>query len=115
LNPNAFAIPGFNRQGALGRNAARGFPLFQLDASLQRRIRFTNETRLELGIAAFNLLNNTNFANMSGSLGTLFSNGSFLPNEYFGRPTATFGGGSFTPFYLYGGARTIQLSAKFIF
>jgi Ca-activated chloride channel family protein len=115
LNPNAFTIADFNRQGNLQRNSLRGFPLFQIDTSLQRRVRFTNEMRLELAISAFNLLNNTNYADMSGNLGTLFSNGNFLENEYFGKTTAVFGSANFTPFYLYGGARTIQLSAKFVF
>jgi hypothetical protein len=65
LNPNAFSIPNGLRQGTLQRNSLRGFPLFQLDTSLQKRIRFTNEMRLELSINAYNLLNNTNFAEMS--------------------------------------------------
>jgi hypothetical protein len=115
LNPNAFSIPNASRQGTLERNSLRGFPLFQLDTSLQKRIRFTNEMRLELSINAYNLLNNTNFADMDGSLGTLVSNGNFQPNSYFGKATSTFGSANFTPFYLYGGARTIQLSAKFVF
>jgi Ca-activated chloride channel family protein len=115
LNPNAFTISQFNRQGSLKRNSLRGFPLFQLDTSLQRRIRFTNEMRLELAISAYNLLNNTNFADMSGNLGTLFPNGNFLENEYFGGATSVFGSANFTPFYLYGGARTVQFSAKFVF
>ncbi len=115
LNPNAFALPPAGAQGDLKRNSLRGFPLFQLDTSLQRRIRFTNEMRLELGISAFNVLNSTNFADMSGILGTQFANGSLLENEYFGRATSVFGSSNFTPFYLYGGARTIQLSAKFVF
>ncbi len=115
LNPNAFSIPGTNRQGTFSRNSLRGFALFQLDTSLQRRIRFNNEMRLELSINAFNLLNNTNFADVSGSLGTVGSNGTIQPNSYFGQTTSTFGSGNFTPFYLYGGARTIQLSAKFVF
>jgi hypothetical protein len=115
LNPNAFTIPPANAQGGLKRNSLRGFPLFQLDTSLQRRIRFTNEMRLELAVSAYNVLNNTNFADMSGSLGTVFQNGLLLENAYFGKTTSTFGSANFTPFYLYGGARTIQLSAKFIF
>ena len=116
LNTAAFTISGVEGQGGLKRNALlRGFPLFQLDTSLQRRIRFTNEMRLELGINVYNLMNNTNFADMSGNLGTRFQNGNFLPNEYFGKAASTFGGANFTPFYLYGGARTIQLSAKFVF
>ncbi len=115
LNPNAFAIPNTNRQGTLKRNSLRGFPLFQLDTSLQKRIRFTNEMRLELSINAYNLLNNTNFADMNANLGNLVSNGNFQPNSYFGKTNSTYGSANFTPFYLYGGARTIQFSARFVF
>jgi len=115
LNRSAFAIPNSDRQGTLARNALRGFGLFQLDASLQKRIRFTNEMRLEIAINAYNLLNNTNYADMSGNLGTQFSSGEFQPNYYFGRSLSTFGSANFTPFYLYGGARTVQLSAKLVF
>ncbi len=115
LNPNAFSILNANRQGNLERHSIRGFSLFQIDARLQRRIRLSGETSLQLSINAFNLLNNTNFADVGGSLGTQFSPTDFQPNNYFGQPTSTFGSGSFTPFYLYGGARTIQISAKFVF
>ena len=115
LNPNAFSIPDTDRQGNLKRNSLRGFSLFQVDASLQRKIRLSGETSLSLSINAFNLLNNTNFADVSGSLGTRFSPTAFQSNNYFGQPTSTFGSGSFTPFYLYGGARRLQISAKFVF
>ncbi|MBS1797627.1 MAG: TonB-dependent receptor [Acidobacteria bacterium] len=115
FDPAAFAVPAALRQGTLGRNSLRGFGLFQLDASLSRRIRLTSEMQFELGIKAYNLLNNTNFAEPDNSLGTVFPDGSFRPNPYFGRPTTTFGSGGFTPFYLYGGARTLQLSVKFVF
>ncbi len=119
INPAAFSIPaeGGERQGTLGRNALRGFPFFQLDMGLERRFSFGNESNLRLSMTVFNVLNRANFADMSGNLGTLAaaSNTNFLPNSYFGQTTSTFGSRSFTPFYLYGGARTIQLSAKFVF
>ncbi len=115
INPNAFSIPNEEQQGNLGRNSLRGFPFFQLDLGLQRRFVFTSSANLRLAINAFNLLNNTNFANMSGNLGTLVSNENFQPNAFFGKPVSLFGGSDFTPFYLYGGARTIQVSAKFSF
>lgn len=115
INPNAFAIPDEFRQGTLGRNALRGFPFFQIDASLQRHFKFSNETNFSLEVRAFNLLNKTNFSNMNGNLGTIFSDGSFVQNSYFGRAVTTVGSEDFTPFYLYGGARTIQISAKFVF
>jgi hypothetical protein len=115
LNPNAFAIPNVNRQGSLERNSLRGFSLFQLDASLQRQIRITSDVTLNLTVQSFNLLNTHNFADMSGNFGTQFSSGNFVPNSYFGKVVSTFGGENFTSFNLYGGARTVQFSAKFVF
>ena len=70
---------------------------------------------LNLTVQSFNLLNNHSFADMNGNIGTQFSNGNFVPNSYFGKPVSTFGSGNFTPFYLDGGARTVQVSAKFVF
>lgn len=115
INPNAFSIQTEERQGNLGRNALRGFPFFQLDLGLQKRFVFTGTRNLKLAVNAFNFLNNTNFADMSGNLGTLQSNENYLPNPFFGKPISLFGNGGFTPFYLYGGARTVQFSAKFSF
>lgn len=118
LNPNAFSIPTTARQGSLGRNALRGFPFFQMDLALQRRIKITNESHLRFSIEAFNLLNNRSLADTNGfpsQLATLFPNGAVVANSTFGQVTNVLGGNNFTPFYLYGGARNIQLSAKFVF
>jgi Ca-activated chloride channel homolog len=115
LNPAAFAVPAVLGQGSLGRNAFRGFPLFQVNAALEKRFKFGNETRLSIKAEALNLLNTVNYENMSGSLGTRFQDGTFLPNHYFGKTMATLGSDGFSQLYLYGGARTLQLSAKFIF
>ncbi|MEZ5426006.1 MAG: hypothetical protein R2747_07070 [Pyrinomonadaceae bacterium] len=115
INPAAFTIPNEDRQGYLGRNTLRGFPFFQLDASLFRRITLTRNVSLNLGVNAYNVLNRVNLADMSGNLGTRFSGGNFLTNTYFGRTTSTYGGNDFTPYYLYGGPRTIQFSVKIAF
>ncbi|MDQ3798819.1 MAG: VWA domain-containing protein [Acidobacteriota bacterium] len=121
INPAAFSIPvegGGERQGTLGRNALRGFPFFQLDLGLERRFRFGNESNLRLTMTILNVLNRANFADMSGNLGTLAADSGgnyFVANSYFGQATSTFGSRNFTPFYLYGGARTIQFSAKYVF
>ncbi len=115
INPNAFDISNPNEQGDLGRNALRGNSLFNLDFGLQRQFQLPNEMRLKLSLQAMNLLNTTNFADMENNLGTLDSNGNLVSNSFFGQTTSTLGSQSFTPFYLYGGSRTIQLSAKFEF
>jgi hypothetical protein len=115
LNPDAFRIPDTERQGSLGRNALRGFPFFQVNASLAKRFSFANERNLELKIEAINLLNSTNFADPSGNLGSQFGDAGFAPSRYFGQSVGTYGGQTFTPFYLYGGPRSLQMSAKFSF
>ena len=115
LNPDAFQVPDGGGQGSLSRNSLRGFPFFQLNASLSRKFRLASESTLELRVEAFNLLNNTNFADSDGNLGTLFPEPGFVPNHYFGQSLSTYGGRTFTPFYLYGGPRSVQLSAKFSF
>jgi Ca-activated chloride channel family protein len=115
FNPAAFSIPNADRQGTLERNALRGFPFVQTDLGVERHFRIGSESSLRLKMQVLNLLNNTNFADMNGNLGTRDADGSFVPDNYFGQTTSTFGGNSFTPFYLYGGARTIQFSAKFVF
>ena len=115
LNPAAFQLPAGEGNGSLGRNELRGFPFFQLDVSLSKTFRLASESNLELKIEAFNLLNNTNFSDSDGNLGALFADASFVPNHYFGQSLSTYGGRTFTPFYLYGGPRSVQVSAKFRF
>src|SRR5262249_52878950 len=41
INGSAFSTPPSDRQGTLGRNALRGFPLSQLDFSVRRKFEFT--------------------------------------------------------------------------
>jgi outer membrane receptor protein involved in Fe transport/uncharacterized protein YegL len=115
IDPAAFSIPAVLRQGSQERNSLRGFPLFQLNASLEKKFRLGSEASFRIKAEAFNVLNTVNYENMSGNLGTRFPDGTFLPNYYFGKTVASLGSGSYSPFYLYGGARTIQLSAKLVF
>lgn len=115
IDPAAFSIPAVLRQGSQERNSLRGFPAFQLNASLEKKFRLGSESSFRIKAEAFNVLNTVNHENMSGNLGTRFPDGTFLPNYYFGKTVASLGSGSYSPFYLYGGARTIQLSAKLVF
>jgi hypothetical protein len=115
INPAAFFVPPVLTQGTLARNAFRGFPLFQINTALEKRFKLGSETSLQIKAEALNILNTVNYENMSGSMGTRFQDGTFLPNYYFGKTMGTLGSDGFTPFYLYGGARTVQLSAKFVF
>jgi Ca-activated chloride channel family protein len=115
IDPAAFSVPTVLGQGSNERNSLRGFPLFQLNASLEKKFRLGGEASFRIKAEAINVLNTVNYENMSGNLGTRFPDGTFLPNYYFGKTVASLGSGSFTPLYLHGGARTIQLSAKLVF
>lgn len=123
INPSAFVVPSATRQGTLGRNSLRGFPLYQLDLSLRRKFNFTDRFGLQLRADAFNLFNHPNFEDPAGadtSLGSRFD--TFRPNMTFGQSLSARGrglwggpGSSFSPFYSAGGARTLQLSVRFDF
>jgi len=74
------------RQGNLGRNALRGFPVYELDLSVGRVFKVTQAIKLQLRADAFNLLNHPNFADPSGSLGVFRP--PLSPNSLFGVSTA---------------------------
>jgi Ca-activated chloride channel family protein len=114
LDPAAFAIPGDSRQGTIGRNAFRGHRFAQLDLGLSRDIVLRGESKLYLSVRVMNALNTVNLGEIDGRLGTLYRD-EFAANPYFGQTVSTLGSGDFSPFYLYGGPRTVQLSAKFSF
>jgi Carboxypeptidase regulatory-like domain/TonB dependent receptor len=118
LNPAAFVVPaGGARQGTLGRNTFRGTPLRQLDLALSRSFRFRANgyaPRIEVRIAAFNVLNVPNFGPPDGDL---FSVGFGRPTrsyaEALGTGTLTLGG--LVPIHQAGGPRAIQLGFRFRF
>jgi hypothetical protein len=62
INPAAFIVPTDSRQGTLGRNSLRGFPLYQIDLGLHRRFKLSELFSLQLQAEAFNLSNHPNFA-----------------------------------------------------
>ncbi|MFN2532694.1 MAG: TonB-dependent receptor domain-containing protein [Pyrinomonadaceae bacterium] len=116
----AFVIPPANshRQGTLGRNALRGFSVYQLDFALRRQFSFTEKLKVQFKCEMFNALNHPNFADPSGSLGT-----DGVPNAFFGLSTTMFGrslgsggvNGGLNPLYQIGGPRSIQLGLKILF
>jgi hypothetical protein len=85
FNPAAFAVPANGTWGNLGRNAARGPGMFEIDTSLQKRFRLTERLALNFRAGAYNLLNHPVYSNPSGSLGS-FSGG--VPSANFGRITS---------------------------
>ena len=114
----AFLPPVENRQGTLGRNALRGFPLHQVDFALRREFGLSERWKLQLRGEMFNLFNHPNFADPSGVL--LSGNSA---NTAFGKSPSMFGRslgsggllGGFSPLYQIGGPRSIQLVLKLSF
>jgi hypothetical protein len=109
LNPAAFAAPTDFRQGTLGRNAIRGFPMKQLDLSLRRQVNWGERLRVSLMAQGFNILNQPSFANPSAN------EGANLASPLFGLATRIvseggFGGGG--SFFRAGGSRSIQFGLR---
>lgn len=115
FNPEAFAIQdGFpGRQGTLGRNVMRGFPLRQLNLSVRREFPVADVARLQFRAEMFNVTNTPNFSDPTGAL---FS-------ADFGRSVRTLGrslgrggvNGGLNPLYQLGGSRSIQLALRMVF
>ncbi len=112
LNPKAFAVPPAGRQGTLGRNSLRGFPLSQLDFSLRRKFTLSEQFNLQLRADLFNAFNHPNFGTPVGLLSDpLFGQST----KMLGRELGGGGDGSLSPLYQIGGPRSIQLSLKLQF
>lgn len=114
LNRAAFSIPsGQTRNGTLGRNAARAFPLRQIDFTVRRTFTFGERWKLQFRAEFFNLLNHPNFG----------SPDPFLLNPLFGQSTQMFGrglglggvNGGLNPLYAVGGPRSTQLALRLVF
>jgi len=95
------------RQGTLGRNVLRGFPVYQLDMSLRRNFILTEQLNLQLRADAFNLFNHPNFADPIG----------VLPDANFGRSVQMLGTrlSGLSSLYQIGGPRSFQLALKLQF
>jgi hypothetical protein len=107
LNPVAFAQPAFGTFGDLGRNSIFGPGYWNLDFSLGKSTRLTESLNLQLRAEFFNIFNHPNFA---------LPNGSVTPGEGpIGTITQTPDVAQGNPGLGGGGARVIQLAAKFTF
>ena len=126
INAAAFSVPQELRQGTLGRNALRGFPLSQFNVALRRQFNFSESTSLTIGAEAYNVFNHPNFASPAGnevSLGTRFATSTPLQaNPTFGQSYTNAArnqwgppGSSFGVNYYAGGPRTMKLSVKLKF
>ncbi len=106
-----FLRPVVPRQGSLGRNALRGFPVWQLDLAARRELKLTDRIYAQFRAEFFNILNHPNFADPNSSLGSLGTFG--MSTTMFGRSLGTSGlAGGFNPLYQIGGPRSIQLALK---
>lgn len=114
FNRAAFTAPPAGTFGNLGRNALRGSNFAQVDFSVFKNTRITENTALQLRVEFFNLFNRVNFADPSGGLAPDAFGGSLNPICAFGQRCTTVGnqlGGLLGS----GGPRQIQLSARFSF
>jgi len=113
VNRAAFAVPKVSRQGTLGRNALRGFPVFQTNFAVRRRLKLTEQINLQLRAEVFNLFNHPIFADPVGDLGS----------GLFGQAPSTLGrslggggsNGGLSPLYQLGGPRSVQVGMKLEF
>jgi hypothetical protein len=105
------------RQGTLGRNSLRGFPVYQLDLAIRRQFNLTERINLQFRSEFFNILNHPNFGLGDASTDSVISSPNFgISQAMLGRFLG--GGGSlggFNPLYQVGGPRSIQFSLKLAF
>jgi len=112
INRAAFSTPPTGQQGSLGRNALRGFPVWQADLALRRQFNFTERMNLQFRAEFFNIFNHPNFANPNGNL---FQATFGQSTQMFGRSLSSTGNTGLNPLYQVGGPRSIQLAVKIQF
>jgi len=118
-----FLVSSDLRQGTLGRNALRGFPVYQLDFALRRQFKLTERANLQFIWQVFNILNHPNFGDPVGSLASVSATGAVSFSSAFGRSNLMWGKsigtggavGGFNPLYQVGGARSMQFSLRLQF
>ena len=111
LNRAAFVVPaGQQTHGTLGRNAARAFPLRQVDFTVRRQFNFGDRANLQFRAEFFNLFNHPSFAAPDGNLANrLFG----VSTQMFGRGLGQGGvNGGLNPLYAIGAPRSVQLALK---
>lgn len=106
-----FCPPPTNRQGSLGRNALRAFPLNQIDFSVRRSFNLKEGVNLQFRTDIFNIFNHPNFGDPNNR----------LTQATFGVATTMYGRGlgsgaaGLSPLYQIGGPRSMQFSLKLQF
>jgi hypothetical protein len=110
INRGAFTFPPADRQGTLGRNALRGFPLSQMDIALGRRFTLSERWKLQIRVEAFNVFNHPNFGQPINRI----NNPNFGRSQSMLNRSLGFDAG-LNPLYQVGGPRSIQLAARLQF
>lgn len=113
INPAAFRRVTQARQGNLGRNTLRAFPLNQLDLSLRRDFRLSERFLLQFRAEAYNIFNRPSFGAPVADVG----------NPLFGQSQSNYGtglglggiNGGLSPLYQTGTPRSFQLALKLRF
>ena len=103
------------RQGNLGRNALRGFGMWQMDFVLRRQFNLNERVNLQLRAEAFNIFNHPNFGDFGGPSTTNALNSAQFGQTTFmlGRSLGSGGAlGGFNPLYQVGGPRSMQFALK---
>jgi hypothetical protein len=114
-----FCPPSPGRQGTLGRNVMRGFPMSQLDLAVRRHFSLGERMTLQLRAEAFNIFNHPNFGDpgANNDLANLLTSPNFGQSTQMLKSSLGTGGttGGFSPLYQVGGPRSIQLALKLQF
>ena len=112
LNSAAFQPNPLN-QGNLGRNAVRGFGMYQIDIALRREFKLKERQGIELRLEMFNTMNHPNFADPARYLSSpLFGESPSSLNFMLGTGSP---GSGLTPTFQTGGPRALQLAVRYRF
>ncbi|MCY7345295.1 MAG: TonB-dependent receptor [Pyrinomonadaceae bacterium] len=108
IDASAFSKPGIGTFGNLKRNAIAGPSYFRTDASLFKRLNFTERMNLELRLEVVNLFNTVNLGNPDSFLGSFNAAGVLVPNANFGKSDST-------AFFGNDPQRNLQFAVRFSF
>ena len=109
FNVQAFALQPQYTFGNLGKNAVIGPPLFSVDSSIKKDMRFTERLRLQLRLDAFNTFNHPNFGSPGDGLTADHLDASSVPIPGSG------GFGTITSLNSNVSMRQLQISLKLVF
>jgi hypothetical protein len=112
LNPNAFGYP-LAGQIPIGRNALRGFGMWQADVMAERPVWKRDAMQLSLRADAFNVTNHAQFSDpVRYASNPMFGQSQSALNLMFGSGSQ---GSGQSPAFLMGAPRSLQLALRFSF